>query len=112
MSSSTPSSFGYHEPKKQVEKSLDIYKLIKEKNSLTYNSKASGINISYATPYIHKKNNIAKCYQKTLATIKDSLVINSEYLLNSKPMQQIQTITSTTNNQLGKIAQLSSQKNL
>ena len=41
MSSSMPSSFGYHKPRKLAEKHLDVYKLMVDESSLARQSKAS-----------------------------------------------------------------------
>ena len=41
MSSLTPLSFGYHEPKKLVKKRLDVYTLMVEESSLAQHLKAS-----------------------------------------------------------------------
>ena len=58
-----------------------------------------GITIGYATPYMHKGNGIAEQYWKTLATIKDLLLIDSGLPVNFWAEAMIRQITCATDSQ-------------
>ena len=61
MNSLMSSSFGYHKPKKLMEKHLDVYKLMEEESSLARHLKASVIkevSISATRLFIHVKKMI------------------------------------------------------
>lgn len=47
-------------------------------NKLKEFCEGRGINIKYATPYLHEENGLAERGWKTLATMKDSLLIDSD----------------------------------
>lgn len=84
VSSLIPSNSGYH-TLKLMKRNLDVYKLTVEEDFLVPPLKASvkkNITISYAKSYMYEENGIAKEYQKILATMKDSLLINNKLPVN------------------------------
>lgn len=78
-------SFGFYMPKRSAKRNSDAYKPTAREfiNTLLKNfCKERSITISYVVLYMHKENRVPEQCLRTLATMKDLMLINSHLPVN------------------------------